>query len=182
MSSSAATEAADPTRPPPGAASRAQVAADAPALVPLVDACPGVHVYTAASGGAGFAALARASSGGGAGGFDGALVRPTSEAETAAAVRACAGAGALLPAFAVRNSGVDVGARSRTDGGVALDVRSLARLALAPDRRSVRLGGGVVIGALLAYLDREGLDTPVGWGAGVGYVGWASAGGYGMSV
>lgn len=182
MSSPPSTEP-DPTRPPPGAVSRAQVAADVPALLPLLDACPDVHVYTAASGGAGFAALARAQAALSDVG-DGALVRPTSEAETTAAVRVCAAARAAgtLPAFAVRNSGVDVGSRSRTEGGVGLDVRSLAGITLAPDRRSVRVGGGVVIGALLAFLHREGLDTPVGWGAGVGYVGWASAGGYGMSV
>lgn len=176
-----APSSTEPDTPAPEGISRAQVAADVPALLPLVDECPGIHIYTAAS--PHYAALAEASVAS-TDVFDRALVRPTSEVEVAAAVRVCGAAVAAgaLPALAIRNGAYDPGERSRTEGGVTLDVRSLAAIDIAPDRRSVRIGGGVVLGTLLARLDRENLDTPTGWGAQIGYVGWASAGGYGLSV
>jgi FAD/FMN-containing dehydrogenase len=51
-----------------------------------------------------------------------------------------------------------------------------------PDRTSVRVGGGVISGALQEALNSDGLFTPTGQAKSVGYVSWACGGGYGFYV
>ncbi|KAK6224165.1 hypothetical protein LQW54_000314 [Pestalotiopsis sp. IQ-011] len=159
---------------PPQGSTRDAVEADAPRLLPILDQQPGLHIYTRSS--PDFAALSRVRK-------EVtpmtplAVARPTSEAEAAALVAHCARAG--IP-VAVRSGGNDIGERSRSDGGVVVDVRSLDHMVLAADRTSVRLGGGVNLGGLLAFLDAHALDASCGWGHEVGYVAWACGGGYGL--
>jgi FAD/FMN-containing dehydrogenase len=74
---------------------------------------------------------------------------------------------------------------------VALDMRLLnsVRIHAIPDKKNEReegkdvstatVGGGILIGDLIAALQAEGFATPVGSLPMVGYVGWAMYGGYG---
>ncbi|KAI0127634.1 hypothetical protein BJ170DRAFT_626185 [Xylariales sp. AK1849] len=167
----ASNEYHDPA--PPGC-NRSSVQADAPSLVPLFDSCPGIHVYTRSH--PQFTALSQVR----AERTDItplAVVRPTTEVEISLTVSLCSAT--RLP-VAIRNGGNDVAERSRSNGGVVIDIRSMDSIALASDRQSVRIGGGVTQGKLLKFLDENGLDTPCGWGHEIGYVAWACGGGYGV--
>jgi FAD/FMN-containing dehydrogenase len=52
-------------------------------------------------------------------------------------------------------------------------------VAVAADRQSATVGGGILFQDLATKLWHEGLATPVGTIPSVGYVGWAIYGGYG---
>lgn len=159
--------------PPPGS-NREAVEADAPALLTVLDNHPALHVYTKSSPRFAEISKVRAET------TDMealAIVRPLNEAEISDTIIRCASEGIHL---AIRSGGNDVAERSRNHGGVVIDVRSLDSMVLAPDRKSVRIGGGVTLGSLLKFLDSNGLDTPCGWGQEVGYVAWACGGGYGV--
>jgi FAD/FMN-containing dehydrogenase len=52
-------------------------------------------------------------------------------------------------------------------------------LHVAADRKTAKIGAGFVMQDLVHKLDAEGLVTPVGNMGIVGYVGWATLGGYG---
>lgn len=159
---------------PPQGSGRDAVVADAPALGPILDEHPSIHIYTKShpkfseiskvrAERTDMAALA--------------IVRPTSEAEISAVLTHCSRADIRI---AVRSGGNDIAERSRSHGGVVIDMRSMDSMVLAADRQSVRVGGGVNLGTLLRFLDANGLDTPCGWGHEVGYVAWACGGGYGV--
>ncbi|KAI4599010.1 hypothetical protein KJ359_002427 [Pestalotiopsis sp. 9143b] len=64
--------------------------------------------------------------------------------------------------------------------GLMLDVRGLDSISLSSDRQSATIGGGVSGGNLIDFLDQHGLVTPTGYCNTVGYVGWATGGGYGV--
>ncbi|KAL5049024.1 hypothetical protein BDW71DRAFT_12916 [Aspergillus fruticulosus] len=85
--------------------------------------------------------------------------------------------------FTVRVGGHDMHGRCVEDGGVVLDLRLLNHVVInnseGVGEKTVRVGGGVLIGDLLSALEPHGLVTPVGTVSGVGYVGWAMYGGYG---
>ncbi|TFA98237.1 hypothetical protein CCMA1212_010034 [Trichoderma ghanense] len=160
--------------PPPGASSTAAIEQDAPALLDLHRQVPNLHIYTATS--PDFDILNRVN--------DRSIttlplatVRPTDEAQIAAAVCYISQNGLTL---AIRNSGVDQGGRSRAHGpkDVSLDVRSMNKMVLSADRRTVTIDGGVTGGNLLRFLDTHGLTTPTAFSTTVGYVGWACGGGY----
>ncbi|ETS73617.1 hypothetical protein PFICI_14563 [Pestalotiopsis fici W106-1] len=160
--------------PPPPGSTRNAVRTDAAGLVPILDAQPEIHIYTKSH--PLFADLSRVRT-------EMtemtplAIARPTNEAEIAAVVRHCKSNGI---AVAIRSGGNDMGERSRSNGGVVIDVRSLDHMVIAANRQSVRLGGGVNLGSLQKFLDSHELDAPCGWGYEVGYVAWACGGGYGL--
>ncbi|PTB66231.1 FAD-binding domain-containing protein [Trichoderma citrinoviride] len=162
------------TPPPPGASSTAAIEQDAPALLDLHRQLPNLHIYTASS--PDFDILNRVN--------DRSIttlplatVRPTDEAQVAAAVRYIAQNGLTL---AIRNSGADQGGRSRAYGpkDVSLDVRSMTKMVLSADRSSLTVDGGVAGGNVAKFLDSFGLATPTAFSPAVGYVGWACGGGY----
>jgi FAD/FMN-containing dehydrogenase len=62
---------------------------------------------------------------------------------------------------------------------VVVDTRDMADLEIAEDRKTATIGAGFVMRDLVERLDAEGLITPVGNVGVVGYVGWATLGGYG---
>ncbi|KAL6695792.1 hypothetical protein J3F84DRAFT_315022 [Trichoderma pleuroticola] len=160
--------------PPPGFSSASIIAQDAPALLGLHHEAPQLHIYTAST--ADYETLNRVN--------DRsvtippvATVRPTNEKEVSTTVRYIAQNGLTL---AIRNSGVDQGGRNIAFGpkDVSLDVRSLDKIVLSADRSEVTIGGGVIGGKLLKFLDDHELTTPTAFSSAVGYVGWACGGGY----
>lgn len=167
----AGAEYRDPA--PPGS-DRVAVQADAPVLLPILDKQSELHIYTKSNSAFVQISKVRAER------TDMealAVIRPLNEGEVADTVTHCA---ALAIPLAIRSGGNDIAERSRSHGGVVIDVRSLDWIVLSADRRSVRIGGGVTLGSLLRFLDLNGLDTPGGWGHEVGYVAWACGGGYGI--
>nr|WCO08184.1 RNase T2 protein [Pestalotiopsis microspora] len=164
--------------PPPPGSTRDAVQADAPELLPILDAQPDIRLYTRSH--PRFADLARIRREVTDMAPPLAIARPTNEAEIIAVVRHCGEEKGVGAPLAIRSGGNDMGERSRSDGGVVIDVRSLDHMVLAADRQSVRLGGGVNLGSLLKFLDSHALDAPCGWGYEVGYVAWACGGGYGL--
>lgn len=71
--------------------------------------------------------------------------------------------------------------RSLVPDGVVLDMRSLNYVRVSEDKASATLGGGVLFGELQKALDEQGLIAATGFCNGVGYVGCATGGGYGVS-
>ncbi|KAI0003516.1 hypothetical protein F4779DRAFT_96167 [Xylariaceae sp. FL0662B] len=149
---------------------------DAPDLVPLIEICPDIHIYTPSS--PYFTPLNRVTSAN-TDAVPLALVRPITESEISATVSLCS---SLELTLAIRTGGNDVGDRCRVDGGVVIDMRSMDSIMISPDRTWARVGGGVASGKLLQFLDQYELDTPCGWGHRVGYAAWACGGGYGVEV
>jgi FAD/FMN-containing dehydrogenase len=89
------------------------------------------------------------------------------------------GSGSSIP-LVVRSAGHDGFNRSTLQDGLMLDVRGLDSITISPDRQSATIGGGVIGGNLIGFLDDHGLITPTGYCNTVGYVGWATGGGYGV--
>ncbi|KAI1880439.1 hypothetical protein JX265_002060 [Neoarthrinium moseri] len=159
---------------PPLGSDRGSLEAEAPALLPIIDSQPGIHIYARSH--EKFTALSRTK-------WETtdmtplAIARPISEVEISAVVVVCTQAN--IP-IAIRSGGNDVSERSRVDGGVVIDMRSMDSMILSMDRQSIRIGGGVNSGNLLKFLDENALDTPCGWGHEIGYASWACGGGYGL--
>lgn len=79
----------------------------------------------------------------------------------------------------VRSGGNDFFGRNVTDDGLIIDMRDIDEITVSRDKKTVTLGGGVITQNLLRALDGEGLIVPCGNTWVVGYVGWATIGGYG---
>ncbi|KAL2787684.1 hypothetical protein BJX66DRAFT_310377 [Aspergillus keveii] len=117
-----------------------------------------------------------------------AIIRPTSNGDVSTAVSFLS---ANKIPFTIRSGGHDMHGRSMRNDAVALDMRLLnsVRIHAIPDEKNEReegqdvstatVGGGILIGDLIAALQAEGFATPVGSLPMVGYVGWAMYGGYG---
>ncbi|ORY60868.1 uncharacterized protein BCR38DRAFT_411978 [Pseudomassariella vexata] len=159
----------------PTGVDRATLEADAAALLPLLDSSPGIHIYTPSA--PIFPTVQKV--------LNQltddikclAIVRPNTEAEIRDTLRLCS---SLNIKVTIRSGGNDVGERSIIHGGVVIDMRSMDFMTLSADRSSVSVGGGITHGKILTFLDKNELDTPVGWGHQVGYVAWACGGGYGV--
>jgi FAD/FMN-containing dehydrogenase len=65
------------------------------------------------------------------------------------------------------------------EGAIVIDTRDINFVRVAEDRRTATIGAGLIMRDLVQKLDAEGLLTPVGNISLVGYVGWATLGGYG---
>ncbi|GFG22822.1 6-hydroxy-D-nicotine oxidase [Aspergillus udagawae] len=81
--------------------------------------------------------------------------------------------------FTLRSGGHNLEGRSLVDGALLIDLRALNAVTVAPDRKSAVVQGGILQGELANRLWTEGLATPTGSIPSVGYVGWATYGGYG---
>ncbi|KAF9887709.1 hypothetical protein FE257_009662 [Aspergillus nanangensis] len=81
--------------------------------------------------------------------------------------------------FAVRSGGHDMFNRSQVRDGVTIDMRDIAYVHIADDKASARVGGGIMSRYLEEQLEALGLTTPCPLHGAVGYVGWATHGGYG---
>jgi FAD/FMN-containing dehydrogenase len=107
-----------------------------------------------------------------------AIARVLSEQDVAACVRFAAGS--TLP-FAARCGGHSYAGYS-TNRGLVCDVRRLDAIALAPDRRSVTVGAGVLAIDLITALAAHGLAVPTGSCPTVGISGLALGGGVGFAA
>jgi FAD/FMN-containing dehydrogenase len=118
-----------------------------------------------------------------------AIIRPTSIDDVSAAVSFLSTNN--IP-FTIRSGGHDMHGRSMRNDAVALDMRLLNSVRIhsvaeseenereeGKDVSTATVGGGILIGDLIAALQVEGFATPVGSLPTVGYIGWAMYGGYG---
>ncbi|GAP93091.1 putative d-lactate dehydrogenase protein [Rosellinia necatrix] len=81
--------------------------------------------------------------------------------------------------FVVRGGGHDCAGRSQVAGTLSIDLRDIKHVSVSADQKTATVGGGILFRDLAKELDSRGLITPVGTVASVGYVGWATLGGYG---
>ncbi|KAI2634010.1 hypothetical protein GGS21DRAFT_543910 [Xylaria nigripes] len=105
-----------------------------------------------------------------------AIARPQSAAHVQALIRFCTQNGVD---FVVRSGGHDCSGRSQVKGALSIDMRDIKHVSVSADEKTVTVGGGILFRDLTNELDTRGLVTPVGTVASVGYVGWATLGGYG---
>jgi len=104
------------------------------------------------------------------------IVRAADVSDVVAIVKYAASQGALL---AIRGGGHSVAGFGTCDEGIVLDLGALKRIDIDPDRRTVRVGGGVTWGELDRACHEHGLATPGGVVSTTGVVGLALGGGLG---
>ncbi|KAI0115636.1 hypothetical protein GGR51DRAFT_576675 [Nemania sp. FL0031] len=105
-----------------------------------------------------------------------AIARPQNAQQVQALVQHCIKNGVD---FVVRSGGHDCAGRSQIAGALSIDMRDIKHVNISADEKTATVGGGILFRDLVAVLDARGLVTPVGTVASVGYVGWATLGGYG---
>jgi FAD/FMN-containing dehydrogenase len=105
-----------------------------------------------------------------------AIASPRNARDVAALVRYSIDSG--IP-FTVRSGGHDLFGRSVAQSALCIDMRAIDFVEIAPDKKSARVGGGILFGKLIQELTLENLTTPFAAVPSIGYVGWASLGGYG---
>ncbi|KAI1262435.1 FAD-binding domain-containing protein [Xylariaceae sp. FL1019] len=81
--------------------------------------------------------------------------------------------------FVIRTGGHDGAGRSQVHDALSIDMRDIQYVNVAQDRKTASVGGGILLRGVARGLGEFGLGTPVGSIATVGYVGWATLGGYG---
>ncbi|KAF3025912.1 hypothetical protein E8E14_014896 [Neopestalotiopsis sp. 37M] len=81
--------------------------------------------------------------------------------------------------FCIRGGGHDCAGRTQVPGALMIDMRGINYVRVDDGRETARIGGGVLLGDLTKVLGEQGLITPCGTIATVGYTGWATLGGYG---
>ncbi|KAI3325061.1 FAD-binding domain-containing protein [Xylariaceae sp. AK1471] len=81
--------------------------------------------------------------------------------------------------FVVRTGGHDCAGRTQVHDILWIDMRDIDYVNIMEDKTTANIGGGILFRGLTKALGEEGLITPIGTIASVGYVGWATLGGYG---
>ncbi|KAF4440762.1 hypothetical protein F53441_12213 [Fusarium austroafricanum] len=104
------------------------------------------------------------------------VVKPQNADEVASVLQSCV---QNHVEFSVRGGGHDCTTRTLVNGALVIDMRDINHVVIAQDKRSARVGGGILSLELARTLGQEGLATPTGTVGGVGYTGWATLGGYG---
>lgn len=104
------------------------------------------------------------------------ILRPQTADDVAAIITYCV---AQNLDFVVRGGGHDLCGRSTVQDAVTIDLRDISHIQVSADKKTARIGGGILFSKLLEGLETHGLITPVGTIGTVGYVGWATLGGYG---
>lgn len=82
--------------------------------------------------------------------------------------------------FTVRSGGHDIFGRAQIENGITIDMRDISHINVEEESQTVRVGGGVITLDLMRELYKHSRVTPHGNTPSVGYVGWATHGGYGM--
>uniref|UniRef100_A0A4E9EHA4 FAD-binding PCMH-type domain-containing protein n=1 Tax=Gibberella zeae TaxID=5518 RepID=A0A4E9EHA4_GIBZA len=82
--------------------------------------------------------------------------------------------------FSIRGGGHDCASRTLVDGALVIDMRDIKHVVVSQDKKTARVGGGILSGDLARALGNDGLGTPTATVASVGYTGWATLGGYGL--
>ncbi|KAK1719453.1 hypothetical protein CaCOL14_011969 [Colletotrichum acutatum] len=108
-----------------------------------------------------------------------AVIRPRTEAESVAIIKELKAQD--IP-FGLRSGGHDLTfGQAQGKDGVIVDLRSLDSIVIAEDKKSVRVGGGILGIKLAHFLQQHKLVTPHGWCPTVSIAGWAMGGGYGYT-
>lgn len=81
--------------------------------------------------------------------------------------------------FVVRSGGHDSNGRTQIAGALMIDMRLIKSVSISSDKKSARIGGGALLRDVAEQLATQELVTPGGTLGSVGYVGWATLGGYG---
>ncbi|KAJ5317557.1 hypothetical protein PENANT_c079G00962 [Penicillium antarcticum] len=81
--------------------------------------------------------------------------------------------------FTLRTGGHNLEGRTLVEDALVIDLRALNKVSISEDRQSATIQGGTLQGEVGSHLWAEGLGTPLGSVPSVGYVGWATYGGYG---
>ncbi|KAJ6109987.1 6-hydroxy-D-nicotine oxidase [Penicillium sp. IBT 16267x] len=105
-----------------------------------------------------------------------AFVQPQSPADVAAVIKFAKSSG--IP-FTLRSGGHNLEGLAIVQDALLIDLRALNSVTVAEDRKSATVGGGILQGELVNELWDQGLATSTGTIPTVGYMGWASYGGYG---
>ncbi|KAH9901879.1 FAD-binding domain-containing protein [Xylariomycetidae sp. FL2044] len=105
-----------------------------------------------------------------------AIVRPQSAEDVHALIQFCVHRDVD---FVVRSGGHDNAGRSQVHDALTIDMRDIKHVYVSADETTARIGGGILFRDLTRALGDRGLVTAVGSIASVGYVGWATLGGYG---
>lgn len=105
-----------------------------------------------------------------------AIVRPQSANDVSLLVKYAAEKGIK---FVVRSGGHNLFGKSQVEDALTIDIRDIAHVQVEEGNSSAKVGGGTLQGNLAARLSENGLATAVGSCSDVGYVGWATYGGYG---
>ncbi len=108
-----------------------------------------------------------------------AIVRPQNAEDVAALVQYAVSSDIDIT---VRTGGHDLWGRCFAQDALAIDMRDIAFVYIAEDRCSAKIGGGVLTGDLATTLAQHKLATSMGSVSSVGYVGWATHGGYGPFI
>ncbi|PVH72357.1 D-lactate dehydrogenase [Cadophora sp. DSE1049] len=105
-----------------------------------------------------------------------AIVRPQSVADVSLLVKFAVSNSIK---FTIRTGGHNLSGAAFAQDALAIDMRDIAYVNISADRKTAKIGGGVLQYDLATALDKEGLATPTGAIGSVGYVGWSTYGGYG---
>ncbi|CAK7228828.1 hypothetical protein SBRCBS47491_007043 [Sporothrix bragantina] len=105
-----------------------------------------------------------------------AIVQPTTIDDVALVVKSATQHGIK---FTVRGGGHHIMGRCIEQDTLTIDLRKLDSVEVASDRHTAVIGGGANNLQVARVLEKEGLATPLGLVATVGFVGWATLGGYG---
>ncbi|GKT66259.1 FAD/FMN-containing dehydrogenase [Colletotrichum tofieldiae] len=108
-----------------------------------------------------------------------AIIRPRTEAEVSAVIQEVH---AQNISFGIRSGGHDLtAAQAQGRDGVIIDLRGMDNISIAEDKKSARIGGGILGIKLSKFLQQHKLLTPHGWCPTVSITGWALGGGYGYT-
>ncbi|KIL87887.1 hypothetical protein FAVG1_08768 [Fusarium avenaceum] len=81
--------------------------------------------------------------------------------------------------FTIRSGGNNLFGKSQVDNAVCIDLRSINFCQADREAQYARIGGGILFEELIDALQSKGLSTVTGMVPPIGYVGWATYGGYG---
>lgn len=85
------------------------------------------------------------------------VVRPQNGDDVASVVRFCLEHNVE---FSVRGGGHDCASRTLVDGALVIDMRDIKHVVVSQDKKSARVGGGILSGDLARALGNDGLGTP----------------------